>query len=90
MHREVDNTYSGSLSNLVDGLFGWRPGRFAMVVLGNLIGLSFVAGGILDLVFRSTRPASRAPIGSAWSASSPHRSPERFSPILVSHSSALS
>ncbi len=38
--------------NLFDGLFGWRPGRFAMVVLGNVIGLVFVAGGILDLVFR--------------------------------------
>lgn len=51
---QVLNTYSGSLSlsNLFDGLFGWRPGRFAMVVLGNLIGLAFVAGGILDLVFR--------------------------------------
>jgi len=51
---QVLNTYSGSLSlvNLFDGLFGWRPGRFAMVVLGNAIGLVFVAGGILDLVFR--------------------------------------
>jgi cytosine permease len=51
---QVLNTYSGSLSlaNLCDGLVGWRPGRFAMVVLGNAIGLVFVAGGILDLVFR--------------------------------------
>jgi len=51
---QVLNTYSGSLalSNLFDGLVGWNPGRFAMVVLGNVIGLLFVAGDILDLVFR--------------------------------------
>lgn len=50
---QVLNTYSGSLSlsNLFDSLLGWRPGRFAMVLLGNAIGLAFVAGGILDLVF---------------------------------------
>jgi cytosine permease len=51
---QVLNTYSGSLAlaNLFDGLVGWNPGRFAMVVLGNVIGLLFVAGDILDLVFR--------------------------------------
>jgi cytosine permease len=50
---QVLNTYSGSLalSNLFDGLVGWRPGRFAMVVLGNVIGLLFVAGDILGLVY---------------------------------------
>lgn len=49
---QVLNTYSGSLalSNLFDALFGWRPGRFAMVVLGNLIGLAMTAGGILKLI----------------------------------------
>ena len=46
---QVLNTYSGSLSlsNFFDALFGWRPGRLAMVVLGNLIGLAMTAGGIL-------------------------------------------
>ena len=49
---QVLNTYSGSLSlsNLFDALGGWRPGRFAMVVLGNLIGLAMTAGGILELL----------------------------------------
>jgi cytosine permease len=51
---QVLNTYSGSLalSNLFDGLFGRNVGRFAMVVLGNVIGILFVAGDILGLVFR--------------------------------------
>jgi cytosine permease len=50
---QVLNIYSGSLalSNLFDGLIGWKPGRFAMVVLANVIGMLFVAGDILDLVF---------------------------------------
>ena len=49
---QVLNTYSGSLSlsNFFDALFGWRPGRLAMVVLGNLIGLAMTAGGILGLL----------------------------------------
>ncbi|MER5669905.1 purine-cytosine permease family protein [Pseudonocardia alni] len=49
---QVLNTYSGSLalSNLADGLFGSNPGRVAMVVVGNVIGLLMVAGDILGLV----------------------------------------
>ena len=49
---QVLNTYSGSLSlsNFFDALFGWRPGRLAMVVLGNAIGLAMTAGGILALL----------------------------------------
>jgi cytosine permease len=49
---QVLNTYSGSLSlsNLFDALFRWRPGRLAMVVLGNLIGLLMTARGILQLL----------------------------------------
>lgn len=49
---QVLNTYSGSLalSNLCDALFRWRPGRLAMVVAGNLIGLAMTAGGILHLL----------------------------------------
>lgn len=49
---QVLNTYSGSLalSNFFDALLHWRPGRFAMVVLGNLIGLAMTAGGILRLL----------------------------------------
>ncbi len=46
---QVLNTYSGSLAltNLFDALFSWRPGRFFMVILGNIIGLLMVLGGIL-------------------------------------------
>ena len=49
---QVLNTYSGSLalSNLSDGLFRRHPGRVAMVVVGNLIGLAMVAGNILGLI----------------------------------------
>lgn len=49
---QVLNTYSGSLalSNFFDVLFGWRPGRLFMVILGNIIGLAMVAGGILGLL----------------------------------------
>jgi cytosine permease len=48
---QVLNTYSGSLAltNLFDVSAGWRPGRFVMVILGNIIGLLMVAGGILNL-----------------------------------------
>lgn len=46
------NTYSGSLAltNLFDALGKWRPGRFWMVVLGNVIALLMAAGGILGLI----------------------------------------
>lgn len=46
------NTYSGSLAltNLFDALGNWRPGRFAMVILGNVIALLMAAGGILGLI----------------------------------------
>ena len=46
------NTYSGSLAltNLFDALGKWRPGRFSMVILGNLIALLMIAGGILNLI----------------------------------------
>jgi len=48
---QVLNTYSGSLAltNLFDVSGGWRPGRFVMVILGNIIGLLMVAGGILSM-----------------------------------------
>jgi cytosine permease len=48
---QVLNTYSGSLSlsNFFD-VFGWRPGRLFMVVLGNIIGLAMIAGNILGLI----------------------------------------
>lgn len=43
------NAYSGSLSlvNIVDALTGWRPGRPAMVIIGNVIALGMIAAGIL-------------------------------------------
>jgi cytosine permease len=49
---QVLNTYSGSLAltNFFDALLGWRPGRFFMVILGNIIGLLMVIGGILGLL----------------------------------------
>lgn len=49
---QVLNTYSGSLAltNFFDALVGWRPGRFFMVILGNVIGLLMVLGGILGLL----------------------------------------
>jgi purine-cytosine permease-like protein len=49
---QVLNTYSGSLSlsNLFDALFRWRPGRLAMVIFGNLIGLLMTARGILHFL----------------------------------------
>ncbi len=49
---QVLNTYSGSLSltNLCDALVGWRPGRLAMVVASSLIGMVFVAAGILSQI----------------------------------------
>lgn len=49
---QVLNTYSGSLAltNLFDAAFRWRPGRFAFVVLANVIGLVMLYGKILALV----------------------------------------
>lgn len=49
---QVLNTYSASLalSNLVDALGSWRPGRLTFVVLANLIGLLMLYGQILALV----------------------------------------
>jgi cytosine permease len=49
---QVLNTYSGSLalSNLCDGVFGWNPGRVAMVVVANVVGLAMVAGNILGQI----------------------------------------
>jgi cytosine permease len=47
---QVLNTYSGSLAltNFFDAVANWRPGRFFMVVLGNLIAMAMVAAGILS------------------------------------------
>lgn len=43
------NAYTGSLAlvNLVDSLFGKKPGRAFMVVLGNVIALLMISAGIL-------------------------------------------
>ena len=43
------NAYSGSLAlvNLVDSLTGFKPGRVAMVLLGNAVALVMIAAGIL-------------------------------------------
>lgn len=43
------NAYAGSLAlvNLVDSLFGRKPGRAIMVVVGNVIALVMIAAGIL-------------------------------------------
>ena len=47
---QVLNTYSGSLalSNLADAAFGRSPGRFFMVVLGNVIALLAIWANILS------------------------------------------
>jgi cytosine permease len=49
---QVLNTYSGSLalSNFVDVFAKKRPGRFLMVVAGNIIALIMIAVGILNLI----------------------------------------
>ena len=49
---QVLNTYSGSLSisNLVEGLTRKNPGRFAGVIVGNVIALLMIAGNILGLI----------------------------------------
>lgn len=43
------NAYSGSLAlvNLFDSLFGKKPGRAVMVIVGNLLALLMIAGDIL-------------------------------------------
>lgn len=49
---QVINTYSSSLalSNLSDAIFGRSPGRFVMVIVGNIIGLLAIMGDILGLI----------------------------------------
>ncbi len=49
---QVLNTYSGFLvlSNLFDAVFRRNPSRFAMVVLGNVIGLLIVGAGVLGIL----------------------------------------
>lgn len=49
---QVLNTYSSSLclSNLFDALSGWRPGRFAFVVLANVIAIGLLYGHLLEFV----------------------------------------
>ncbi len=49
---QVLSTYSGSLAltNFFDALGHWRPGRLAMVILGNIIALLMISGGILGLI----------------------------------------
>ena len=49
---QVLNTYSGFLvlSNLFDAVFRRNPSHFAMVVLGNVIGLFIVGAGVLGIL----------------------------------------
>ncbi|MHB1627153.1 MAG: purine-cytosine permease family protein [Bacilli bacterium] len=49
---QVLNTYSGALAltNFFDASFKWRPGRFWMVILGNLVGMAMVFMGILGTI----------------------------------------
>jgi purine-cytosine permease-like protein len=49
---QVLNTYSGSLAltTLCDSLLRWRPGRSALVVVANGVGLAMVAGGVLTQI----------------------------------------
>ncbi len=46
---QVLNTYSSSLSlaNFFDAIFSWQPGRFAFVVLANILSLFFLYGELL-------------------------------------------
>lgn len=46
---QVLNTYSSSLSltNIMDALFGWKPGRIVFVVVANLLSLLFLYGEII-------------------------------------------
>ena len=47
---QVLNTYSSSLSltNIMDALFSWKPGRIVFVVVANLLSLLFLYGGIIS------------------------------------------
>ena len=47
---QVLNTYSASLSltNIMDALFGWKPGRIVFVVAANLLSLLFLYGEIIS------------------------------------------
>jgi len=49
---QVLNCYGASLSlaNLFDAASGWRPGRFAFVIVANVIALVMLYGQILELV----------------------------------------
>ena len=49
---QVLNTYSGSLAlvNFFDVVFKRRPGRLAMVILGNVVALIMIAVGILGFI----------------------------------------
>ena len=49
---QVLNCYSSSLclSNLFDAVFKWRPGRFAFVILANVIALIMLYGHILEFI----------------------------------------
>ena len=47
---QVLNTYSSSLSltNIMDALFAWKPGRIVFVVVANLLSLLFLYGEIIS------------------------------------------
>lgn len=47
---QVLNTYTSSLSltNIMDALFGWKPGRIVFVIVANLLSLLFLYGGIIS------------------------------------------
>ena len=47
---QVLNTYSSSLSltNIMDAIFGWKPGRIVFVVVANLLSLLFLYGEIIS------------------------------------------
>lgn len=47
---QVLNTYSSSLSltNIMDAIFGWKPGRIIFVVAANLLSLLFLYGEIIS------------------------------------------
>lgn len=39
---------AGALTNIMDALFGWKPGRIVFVVVANLLSLLFLYGGIIS------------------------------------------
>ena len=47
---QVLNTYSSSLSltNIMDALFSWKPGRIVFVVVANLLSLLILYGEIIS------------------------------------------